>query len=118
MSNEEEKDYTVVKEFFIAGVQHHNMSTVLDLMEVDNHLLLIPEPTNRFDSNAVRIEYATFENAAMCGYVPMKFSAEISGLLEIEEKLECVIVQLDKTAKPWEQCKVEIRKVENGSEKN
>ena len=43
--------------------------------------------------------------------MPKKFSSEVCALLEIGKNLECVIVELDKTAKPWEQCKVEIREV-------
>jgi len=30
-------------------------------------------------------------------------------MLEIEMKLECIVTEFNKTAKPWEQCKVEIR---------
>jgi hypothetical protein len=47
----------------------------------------------------------------MCGYVPKKFSSEVTAAFEVGISLECVIVELDKTAKPWEQCKVEIREV-------
>jgi hypothetical protein len=47
----------------------------------------------------------------MCGYVPKKFSAEVSALLAIGTPIECVITELNKNAKPWECCKGELREV-------
>jgi len=111
---EDEKDYTVSHEFFIAGVQHHRINDVLHKMEEGNNLLLVPEPTNPYDPNAVRIEYATFEEQTMIGYVPKKFSSEVSAAIVIGKPLECVVTLLNKSAKPWEMCKVEIREVNEG----
>jgi len=107
------KDYETLKSFYIAGVQFHELETILDQLAVDQRLELVLEPTNRYDPNAVRIERFEFEEGeyTMCGYVPKKFSAEISALISIGTILECVIVEVNKNAKPWEQCKVEIREV-------
>ena len=115
MNKDEEKDtttddqenYTVSPKFYIAGVQHHQLHKVLDGLEVDQHMQLVPEPTNKYDSNAVRIE---FEDT-MCGYVPKKFSSEVSASITIGCSLKCIVVELNKLAKPWEMCKVEIREV-------
>jgi len=115
MNKDEEKDtttddqenYTVSHKFYIAGVQHHQLHKVLDGLEVDQHMQLVPEPTNKYDSNAVRIE---FEDT-MCGYVPKKFSSEVSASITIGCSLKCIVVELNKLAKPWEMCKVEIREV-------
>jgi len=102
-------DYKVTHKFFIAGVQHHQMHKVLQQMEVNDFMQLVPEPTNKYDPNAVRIEYQTMTDSVMCGYVPRKFSSDVSADITIGTKLACVVVELNKNAKPWEQCKVEIR---------
>ncbi len=95
------------KTFFIAGVQHHKMHTCLHLLSKGLDLKLWPEPDNKFDPNAIKIEVG----GAMLGYVPKKFSSELSAMLEIVD-LTCTIVELNKEAKPWEMCKVEIKEVE------
>jgi len=92
--------------FYIAGVQHHRLHTVIEDINEGNCLHLVPEPANKFDPNAVRIEH----KGTMLGYVPRKFSSEISGMIEIGIDLECVITELNKEAKPWEMCKVAIKK--------
>ncbi len=91
------------KRFFIAGVQHHDLRSVLDVLEEGDELDLVSEPDNKFDPNAVKIEY----EGTMLGYVPKKFSAEVSAALELEP-LMCVITSLNPSAKPWEMCEVEI----------
>ena len=98
-----------IRTFYIAGVQHHQMHMALKDITVGDNLLLIPEPTNKFDINAIRIEYARHDKQTMLGYVPRKFSPEIAGLLEIDTRLECVVTEFVKENKPWEQCKVEIK---------
>ncbi len=93
----------LVEEFFIAGVQHHQLHKVIDLITEGTLLTLEPEPTNKYDANAIKILY----NTTMLGYVPAKYSAKISALMSIKE-LFCKIFLLDKTKKPWEQCEVSI----------
>lgn len=105
--------YKTTHEFFIAGVQHHQMRKVIKLLKEGNHLQLVPEPTNKYDPNAVRIECFTVDGDIMCGYVPKKFSSSVCAMFEIGANLECVITELTPSAKPWEQCKVQIREVED-----
>lgn len=93
------------KTFFIAGVQHHpGMKAVIKDLMVGKVLDLIPDAENKYDPNAIRIEH----EGNMLGYVPMKISAEISGIMEVSE-LYCAIVELDPSAPPWEQCKVTVQ---------
>jgi len=114
---EKEKDYKVTHSFYIAGVQFHELKLVInDLSEGDN-LTLGPEPSNKYDPNAVRIEYSAINVIAddyakpsvMLGFVPKKFSSEVAAALEIGKELQCVLVKLNKAAKQWEMAKVEIR---------
>jgi len=92
------------REFFIAGVKFHKLNTVISKLKVGDKFTLVAEPDNKFDSNAVRLEF----DGTMCGYVPKTLSAEVSALLEIHDEVNCEIIQLDPTEQPWNQCKVKV----------
>lgn len=96
------------KEFFVAGVQHHDLHKVIGDLEEGDELYLHPEPTNKFDPNAIKI----MANDTMIGYVPKKFSSEVAAALEIGDELICTITHLDPKAKPWEMCKVVIKELD------
>ena len=95
-------------EFFIAGVKFHQMHLVVDELAVDQSLTLVPEPTNKYDPNAVRIEFDAGSTSYMLGYVPKKYSADVTAKLEIGQSLRCVITEMEKANKTWEMCKVKI----------
>ena len=99
-------------EFFIAGVQFHQAKTVLNELEKGFRLELKPDPTNRFDPNAVEIAYYGAEEPTMLGYVPKKFSSEVSAFLELNENVICQLTEVNKDKKPWEQLKVVIKVAE------
>lgn len=93
--------------FFIAGVKFHpGAAEQIRKLEVGEDLELVPEPDNKFDPNAVRIEYG----GTLLGYVPKKFSAEISALMEIEET-ECLVQDVSPNSPTWEMCQVMVRPV-------
>ena len=102
----------IVRDFYVAGARFHELPKVIHDLSIGNTLKLVPEPTNPYDPNAIKIIYETFEKSAFLGYVPAKFSSEISALMEIS-KLECEITELNPSAKPWEMCKVAIKKKED-----
>lgn len=106
------------REFYVAGVQFHNSSQVINDLKVGDILELNPDPENKFDSNAVEIIYGfetseSLENV-MLGFVPKKFSAEISAAIEIsnisenEMNVTCKITEVTPSNKPWERIKVII----------
>jgi len=98
-------------EFYIAGVRHHNIYKCIDDMGLGQFLNLVLEPTNKFDSNAVRIVKATDDEEVMIGYVPSKISAQVTAAITSEgHKVICEIIELEKDEKPWKQCKVSIRR--------
>lgn len=99
------------KTFYIAGVQHHELNKVLGLIEEGCTLDLVSEPTNKFDSNAIKIMCGQ----VMTGYVPRKFSADVTAWLTLGP-VKCVITKLNKAAKPWEMCQVEVSPVDDGFE--
>ena len=90
--------------FYIAGVQFHEMKNVISDLSKGDELDLVPEPWNKYDPNAVAIQAC----GTILGYVPKKFSSEVSAMLEVGKELTCVIAELKPQSKPWEQCKVDI----------
>lgn len=95
------------KTFFIAGVQHHQLRDVIDDLSEGDFLDLVPEPTNKFDPNAVRIEH----EGTMCGYVPRKFSSEVMAAIDLASEdapIICQISAIDPDAKTWEMCEVTV----------
>ena len=94
--------------FFIAGGQYHKLPKIIREIKPKILLELQPEPENKFDPNAVRI----LMGDDFLGYVPKKFSSEVSAMLEMGVYLECEIEEVNPSAKPWEMCKVTIREVD------
>ena len=97
--------------FFIAGVQFRPLEAKESFkgQEVGDELLLEREPDNKYDPNAVKILSGEFH----VGYVPKKFSSEVAALMDIDVKLQCEIVTLNLTGKPWEWCEVCVREISN-----
>ena len=102
-----EKSY----EFYVAGVKFHQLKDCIDKIKVGETLTLVSEPENPYDPNAVAIKFyhvtETSDAEYMLGYVPAKFSAEVTALMEVFD-VECTVKEINKTAKPWEQLKVKI----------
>ena len=93
--------------FYIAGVKFHSYKSILnDITEGDN-LMLVPEPTNKFDPNAVQIHFDNSAKAAFIGFVPKKFSSEVSAWIEVGKNLECILIGFSKSASTWEMFRVE-----------
>ena len=103
------------RQFFIAGVQFRPQQEIKKAageMQQGFHLGLVPEPTNKFDPNAVKIEYNT-ETAngvetVFLGYVPKKFSSEVSAMLSIGAPVQCIVDEVNPSAKTYEMFKVTI----------
>lgn len=104
-------------EFYIAGVQFHDLNKCIDGLKVSDELYLESEPTNQYDKNAVKIiasvynEFNTKDDYTkyMIGYVPGKLSADITHLLKSKTyKTSCKISKLNPEAKAWNRIKVII----------
>ena len=103
------------RSFFIAGVQFRPKEEInaagKDLV-VGDTLLMVPEPDNKFDPNAVKLIHVLKtdeEYICFLGYVPKKFSSEVSALLSIGAELQCVVDEVNPAAKTYEMFKVTIR---------
>ena len=98
------------RKFFVAGVKFHKFNTISDILEEGMELTLIPEPTNKFDKNAVMIKH----NNVMLGYVPaakVGYAKEVSELLSRGADLKATITALAPDFEPWKALEVEIEEV-------
>jgi hypothetical protein len=101
------------RSFYVAGVQFRprtEIDAAAKEMKVGDKLLLTPEPTNKFDPNAVRIEFVqqAFGVVAFLGYVPKKFSSEVSAMLGIGASVICTVDEVNSSAKTYEMFKVTV----------
>jgi hypothetical protein len=97
-------------EFYVAGVQHHDLSRVINEVAEGSELHLEPEPTNKYDKNAVKIMYDSDidEHMVMLGYVPGRLSADVKHFLSRASLPICEVTKLSPDSKPWNQLMVKI----------
>ena len=100
--------------FFIAGVQFRPKNEIAEagkILKQGDLLRLIPEPTNKFDSNAVMITLPIEEEQKelFLGYVPKKFSSEVAGMLSIGAPIGCIVEVVNPAAKTYEMFKVTVQ---------
>lgn len=70
-------------EFYVAGTKFHQYPRVKPFIREGDEVLLIPDPENQYDPNAVKVLYPRGDEIIMLGHVPMKkdLSRKISGLI-------------------------------------
>jgi hypothetical protein len=98
------------KSFYVAGVKFRkNWRETLKELEEGMALQLVPEPTNRFDPNAIQIHC----DLGSLGYVPAKTGEanEVSGLLRQGKVLDVTLKELQPDFEPWKALLVEIKEV-------
>ena len=100
-------------QFYVAGVKFHELHKCIKEIQPGEHLAMREEPTNPYDANAVRLEYSSLnlDEEVMVGYVPKKFSAEVTAGLTVSD-LYCEVLEVNPSAKTWEQLKVAIFELE------
>jgi hypothetical protein len=104
------------RQFYIAGVQfrpRQEIDYAAKELEVGATLLLLPEPTNKFDPNAVMILGCLVDTdregvEVFLGYVPKKFSSEVSSMLGIGAPVTCTVDEVNPSAKTYEMFKVTV----------
>lgn len=88
----------------LAGFQYYDGKSVwADLREGDT-LLLVREPENTYDSNAVRVEW----HGHKLGYVPRHDNAVVARMLDHAAPLNAKITRLLKTRNPWQRLLFEV----------
>ena len=119
MPKQKEKDFDFDLEptksitFYVAGVQFRkdwqdNLATV----RTEEELQLIPEPTNKYDKNAVQI---LSSKDIFLGYVPVKQGAKNLWVLDRlfeGQKLKATVKESNTELDPWQALLVEVEIVE------
>ena len=101
--------------FYVAGVKFRkDWRSNLDELEVGERLHLEPEPTNRFDKNAVKI---LSELGTMLGYVPAKTGEAliVSEATARGVRMDTIIITLEPDFEPWTALEVQIVEIDNES---
>ena len=102
--------------FYIAGVQFrpkNEIAQAIKQMQVGDVLVLTLESTNSFDINAVKIEYnkevSDGVDSIFLGYVPRKYSSEVTGMLEIGALIKCTVDEINPLAETYKMIKVTVQ---------
>ena len=99
--------------FFVAGVKFRKgWKDNLRGVEEGQTLQLIPEPTNKFDKDAVQI--ATIKGDVMLGYVPAKTgeAVMVSNAIKRGAILETTVTVCQPDFEPWTALEVNVKEVE------
>jgi len=75
---------------FVAGTRYGNRPEVVNNLAVGDSLLLVSEPTNLYDRNAVRVERL---DGSQVGYIPRNLAALLAG--SIQGPLQARVIKLD-----------------------
>ncbi|MCL2829720.1 MAG: HIRAN domain-containing protein [Betaproteobacteria bacterium] len=88
----------------LAGSQYYALSTVWSEIRVGDALSLRREPKNRYDPNAIRVEW----KGRQLGYVPRKENGPIAAALDRGEALEARVSRLRDSGNPWQRVEFEV----------
>lgn len=104
-------------EFYAAGVKFRpNWKDNLEVLEIGEELILEPEPTNRFDKNAIKLLSKYGDDVVFHGYVPAKTGEAlvIAQYLKEGMKLKATITELAPDFEPWQALRVKVEEVTDG----
>ena len=101
-------DKVMFWEFHISGVRHHKGRQIETLIQSGTELVLEPEPDNEYDHNAIKIKHREEDHVeTMLGYVPGKYSEEITTALNLGNVV-CKLISHNLESKPWKRFLVMI----------
>jgi hypothetical protein len=88
----------------LAGFQYYEGKSVWGELHEGDELVLVREPENHYDSNAIRVEW----HGHKLGYVPRRDNAAVARMLDRAEPLNAKITRLLKTRNPWQRLLFEV----------
>ena len=97
-------------EDYIAGFQYHEgmKLEILSTLDARDELVLVREPQNRYDENAIKI---TTRTGHKLGYIPRGEAEFLAPLMDQSVQTQTQIVEIGLDAKPWERVLVEVRQI-------
>jgi len=94
----------IVRQSPLAGFQYYDGKVLWDNMRVGDVLVLVREPQNPHDANAVRVEW----KGQALGYVPRRDNADVARQMDRGEKLQARIIRLTEARNPWQRVQFEV----------
>lgn len=94
----------IIQQSPLAGFQYYDGKVLWDTMKTGDALVLVREPQNPHDSNAVRVEW----KGQPLGYVPRRDNADVARQMDRGEKLQARIVRLTEARNPWQRVQFEV----------
>jgi hypothetical protein len=94
----------LVQTSFVAGFQHHHGKRLYSSMKVGDALILVREPGNVHDANAIRVEW----HGHIIGYVPRNENETLARQFDFGNRLEGRITRLSKHRDPNRRVEMEI----------
>lgn len=82
----------------LAGFQYYAGKTVWDELQQGDTLMLVREPDNVHDSQAVRVEW----HGVKLGYVPRRDNVAVARMLDNGTLVNARITRLTKSRNPWQ----------------
>lgn len=94
----------LVQTTLAAGLRHHDAKAVWDSMSEGDSLVLVREPANEHDANAVRVDWRDHT----LGYLPRSENADIARQLDRGQPLRARIVRLARYRNHHRKLQIEI----------
>lgn len=77
----------------VVGVSYEGRQAHLARLVGNEPVRLVPEPTNKYDPNAIAVHIAVGGEVLHCGYIPREIAAEIAPLMD-GESFDCQISEV------------------------
>lgn len=88
----------------LAGFQFYGGKALWTEMKVGDPLVLVREPDNPYDPNAVRVEW----RGEKLGYVPRADNADLARHMDRGTKVEARISRLTEDRNPWQRIRFDV----------
>ena len=88
----------------LAGFQFYAGRDLWDGMKVGDALVLVREPENKHDANAVRVEW----RGRKLGYLPRAENRAVASEMDRGGKVTARIARLNRHLDPWKRIQVEV----------
>lgn len=96
--------HILIQQSPVAGFQYHEGEDVWPQLAVGDTLHLVREAANRYDRQAVRVEWRGHK----LGYVPRRDNTAVSQMLDRGQRLRASITELNSETGPWGRLKMAI----------
>lgn len=104
------EQHIIIQTSPLAGFQYYAGQALFPLMRVGDRLDLVRDPTNAFDSRAVRVDW----RGVQIGHVPRVENLDLARLIDRGVPLEARILQLEESRDPRRWLLFEVIVTESG----